>query len=388
VRTLVLVAAVLVFGAGSARADVSQLPPLVSWRAPAGCADGDALAHRVAELALPDAATRKAPYAVAQVDADAGGYIARITLSTAEGVTKRTRRAPTCDELAESVAQLLAMAWRSSVSGPTLLDWHAPDECPDRLELRAQIISRAGSKATASAPSASVEVASDPTGYRAVVRLDAGQSFETREVHGATCAEAADAVVWIIALAWTEPPKPAPVPVVPPRPAKPSSWQLLAAARTAFDAGSLPGADAGVGVAVGVAHVRGIEVDLSGTLWANRFDPVMDGATAGVDVSLSALAAQVCLTHWYACAGIEAGSIGGRAVELQDGRSATLLWLAATAGARARYRLTSTLDALFDAGIVVPLGRPEFTFDGGGVVFRPAPVAARVGLALEFALFQ
>ena len=37
---------------------------------------------------------------------------------------------------------------------------------------------------------ASVEAASDPTGYRAVVRLDAGQAFETREVHGATCVEA------------------------------------------------------------------------------------------------------------------------------------------------------------------------------------------------------
>ena len=72
----------------------------------------------------------------------------------------------------------------------------------------------------------------------------------------------------------------------------------------------------------------------------------------------------------------------------KSNRSATLLWLAATAGARARYPLTSKLDVLFDAGIVVPLGRPEFTFDGGGVVFRPAPVAARVGLALEFAPFQ
>jgi hypothetical protein len=386
VRALVLVVAVLVFGSGSARADA--LPPLVSWRAPAGCADGDALARRVAELALPNAGGRKAPYAVAQVDADDAGYVAHITLSTPEGVTKRTRHAATCDELAESVAQLLAMAWRSSVSGPKLLDWHAPDECPDRLELRAQIIERAGSKATASAPSASVHVTSDPTGYTAEVRLFAGKTLETRAVHGATCAEAADAMVWMVALAWIEPPKVAPAPAVPPPPAEPSSWQLLAAVRTAFDAGSLPGADAGIGVAVGVAHARGIEVDVSGTLWANRFDPVMDGATAGVDVSLSALAAQACLTHWYACAGIEAGSIGGRAVELQDGRSATLLWLAATAGARARYRLTSKLDARFDAGIVVPLGRPEFTFEGGGVVFRPAPVAARIGLALEFAPFQ
>ena len=118
-----LVVAVLVVGVGTAAAE----SPLVSWRAPAGCGDADALGRRVAELALPAAAGRKAPYAVAQVEAAGdGGYTASVTLSTPEGVTKRTRHAASCDELAESVAQLLAMAWRSSVSGPKLLDWNAP----------------------------------------------------------------------------------------------------------------------------------------------------------------------------------------------------------------------------------------------------------------------
>ena len=371
---------------GNARA---ELPPLLSWRAPQGCGDELAIRRRIGELALPDAEVRQDPYAIADVTNGEGGLVAHITLKTADGVSTRTRRAATCDELAESVAQLVAMAWRSSFHGPKLLDWQAPDECPDRLEVRAQIIRRVSRRTASTAPMASVEVASDSGGYRAVVRLQSGETFETREVRGATCAEAADAVAWMIALTW--------VPRVHTTDRTssaqsvtelPSSWHPHAALRSVFDAGSLPGADAGIAIALGTTHDSGLDVEVAGTLWANRFDALMDGSPAGADVTLSALSAQGCVSRWFACVGFEAGTIQASAVQLQDGRTASLLWLAATAGARVRHPLTRTLRVILDAGVVVPLARPEFTFDGGGIVFRSAPVAARAGLALEFAPFE
>jgi hypothetical protein len=386
VRTLVLVL-VLVVGGASVRADDAPLPPLVSWRAPQGCGDELTLRRHVAELAGPSGSDSKAPYAVVEVEQTADGFTAHIDLSTLEGVTHRTRKAASCDELADSVAKLVAMAWRTALREPKLLDWHAPDECPDRLEVRGEIADRAHRRHDDGfAPFATVDVVKDDTGYVATVRLQAGQTYETREVRGPTCAEAADAVAWMIALAWVPKP-PSPPPPPPPR-QPPPPWDLRVAVRSSFDAGTLPGADAGLGLAVGVAHASGIEAELAGTWWAERFDPVMDGSSAGVAISLQSLAARVCVARWFACAGVEAGQIGGRAVELEDGRQASLPWLAATAGARTRYRMSSKVDAVLDAGIVVPLGRPQFTFDGGGVVFRPTPVAARLGLALEFAPFQ
>ena len=260
------------------------------------------------------------------------------------------------------------------------------------MEVRAAAIDRAHRhRVDEVAPFATVDVVHGDD-YVATVKLEVRGSVETREVRGASCAELADAVAWMIALAW--PPEPVHLypselpPPPPPLPPAPSPFHVHASARSAVDLGTLPGVDAGVGLALGIAHDRGVELEVGGTYWKPRFDALMDGSSAGLEVGLAAASAQVCVAFAYVCAGVEAGYLTGRGVELADEHAAALPWVAATAGARVRRRLSRAVAVVVDAGAIVAVSRPQFTFDDGAVVFRPAAVAARIAVSVEFLPFR
>ena len=382
---VVLAIAVVAAWSSSARPAEAGTPTLVSWRAPVGCGDEAALRDAIVARAggAPEAA---APYAIVDVEPTGATVTAHVAIRTPIGVVQRVRTGATCDAVADAVASLIAMAWRTAAPGPKLLSWTAPADCPDQLEVRATILARAR-RTDGEPPFATVEVIGSDLGpdFHATVRLERDGHSETRPVDATSCAEVADAVAWMVALAWPPPPPPPP-PLPPPPPPPPASLWPYVSARTALDLGTLPGGDAGVGAAIGLVHRGGFAGELAGTYWAPRFDAVMAGSPAGVDIGLASLAAQGCAR--FACAGLEVGRLGGRGVAFDGAHDASLWWVAATAGARWRRALAPALGLVVDAGVVVPLGRPEFTFDSGGVAFRPAPLAGRLAVALEFFPFR
>jgi len=186
-------------------------------------------------------------------------------------------------------------------------------------------------------------------------------------------------------MAWLPREPPAPVEVAPPMvleaPEPPAAPWLhpRASVRSSFDAGTLPGGDVGLGFAAGAGIGDDWEVEAAGTWWATRFASA--GGDVGAEVGLLAASGRLC---WrYACVGAEVGRMTGRAVELMNGRDAALSWAAVTAGGRWRVAVWDQVDLVVDAGIAVAVDRPTFELMDGTEAFRPTPVGARLGVALE-----
>ena len=106
-----LALAIVVLVAGSARAD--HAPPLVSWRAPAGCGDEAAIRARIMARVGRSVADGKEPYAIVEVEVDGDGVVAVIALTTPHAQTETRRRRGSCDEVADALAGLVANAGTS-----------------------------------------------------------------------------------------------------------------------------------------------------------------------------------------------------------------------------------------------------------------------------------
>lgn len=265
-----------------------------------------------------------------------------------------------------------------------LISWRAPVGCSNESEIRGAIEARV-KPPRGEPPYAIATVTTDGDEVVAAILLHTKTGLEQREVRGASCDALADAVAWVIAMAWL--PREAPVPiVVPPQmvlesPEPPAAPWLhpRASVRMMGDVGTLPGGDVGVGFAAGAGIGDDWELEAAGTWWGTRFASA--GGDVGADVGLLAASGRLC---WrFACIGGEVGRMTGRAVELMDGRDASLTWAAVTAGGRWRFPLRDQVDVVVDAGIAVAVDRPIFELMDGTEAFRPTPVAARLGVALE-----
>ncbi|HTJ42425.1 MAG TPA: hypothetical protein VL463_10045 [Kofleriaceae bacterium] len=266
---------------------------------------------------------------------------------------------------------------------PPLISWRAPAECPPEAEVRAQIVEHAGrDRADGREPYAVVDVSEQDGGYAARIQMRVGGATAAREIRGATCANVADAVSWMIALAWSprgELAPPPPAVIEPPRPpvTRVPMIDPYASAHVATDVGSLPAADAGLGAALG-ARRGSIDAELAGTWWPSRFA----GANgAGVDVGAIELGVRTCAA--IACAGVDVGWLEGHGIGVTDARGASLRIVSLSAGLRWRHALGAAA-LVIDVGARVPTSRPTFVLDDGTALFRPAPVAARFAIALEF----
>jgi hypothetical protein len=158
------------------------------------------------------------------------------------------------------------------------------------------------------------------------------------------------------------------------------------AVRSALDVGTLPRGDVGIGLVAGVARGH-FEIEMAATMWAARFEPVMSGSQAGVDVGMAAVAAEACIDFVPLCLGVEAGRLDGQGVNLDAGRDAQVTWVAATLGGRWRHPLGASVRLVVEVGMAAALRRPTFLLDDESVAFRPAPIAGRAGVAIEFTPF-
>ena len=103
------------------------------------------------------------------------------------------------------------------------LAWTAPEECPGRARVLAEIARMARRPVDGELQASVTVVRGASGGYRAHVTMRAGSAFDERDVEGATCTEIADASALLIALALAPETRRVPSPPKPPAKAHPKN---------------------------------------------------------------------------------------------------------------------------------------------------------------------
>jgi hypothetical protein len=300
------------------------------------------------------------------------------------------------------------------------LTWSAPDECPGRRRVVAEIERLLGRPLDAPASKrfdAHAEITPEVSGFSLRVTAEGDGATRERALRADTCEELADAAALIIAMAVDpaavaarshadpEPPA-APPPATPraiatppaavvasstrpgssSRPGAERSVRGVTGAFVTLETSALPAVAPGFGLSLGLL-AEPLRVELSGAYFlSQRADLGETGA--GGDIALAIGGAHVCLSLLVRpvdlgpCLGLEAGALLGSGFGVSGARSDLSPWLAPQAGLRVAFAFTSHLGAGLRAGALVPLLRERFLL-GDLELYRPPPVTARVELGIE-----
>ncbi|WP_437991013.1 hypothetical protein [Sorangium sp. So ce145] len=349
--------------------------------------------------------------------------------------------------LAATAAEARASAAEGAANADGVaLDWVAPGECADRGRVLAEIEQRLGRPAGASGE--------PPLKARAVVSrnvrgswdlrltMTLGETARSRELHGETCAELADAAALIIALAIdpdaasrgaaqadpdagaapdaaagaeqgagaepeadaapdartaaeappaASPPPDASAPAAPERraarPSRPLELRATLRASGVIDSASLPAVAPGASLAAGVL-LEAFRAELSGTTFGAQ-RAVVAGTTMGGTVHLTTGGLRLCYAGRYRafelgpCAGIEVGVMSAASFGAASPGSNRALWVAPYAGALAIFALSDRIRVPLVLDVHVPVRRDQFVLVGIGAVHRSAAAALRASLGVE-----
>jgi hypothetical protein len=298
------------------------------------------------------------------------------------------------------------------------LTWEAPAGCPSSERILAETDRiLAGSTVRTDPPiEARARVRQDGETWVLSLETRRGEAVGTRELAGESCTAVGEAMIVILvlmidpALMPETPPRLEPEPVaqvVPPppvvkpavvvvaRPAPPPPvatgcrWGRPALALSLLgDLGALPAPAAGGELGFGLRRCALGASAAVRALYPRTGEAELDTG-AGGDLWLAAaglalgLARDLGTVELAARGGLEVGAMSGRGVGINNPDSARALWLAASAGAVLRVRLTAGLAGVLGLDLVVPLRRPRFVIDDLGSVHRAAAVTGRLALGLE-----
>jgi len=309
---------------------------------PSACAIGDELSFRAARaLGRPLSEAGPARCTVHIVH-DQGSLSARLEIeSPGRPARLRSFRAPTCDELTDTLALAVVLALGAAED--------ASSEAGGGMSGSPPAVSPSGDGATA--PSDARSTDRGATEVRTGAPPGAGAELHT----------------------------------------------ALAAALV-LDAGTLPALGIGPALAAAIGGDRFEARAIATWLPAREasIDPSTDGS-AGADVGLVTGALLACVPHlagpfvgsqleFGACAGAELGWIAGSGVGVDAPESRGALWSAARLDLAGRYGLgPNGLGVELTLSGLLPLERHEFRIVDE-VVHRPAPIVARVGLGLALEL--
>ncbi len=247
-------------------------------------------------------------------------------------------------------------------------------------------------------------------------RADGARS--TREIHGASCVEVTDAAAVAIALAIGPSPEhskiepksglnhdqPAPAELTGPPLAKPApapahgSLEWLVGVAGALDSSATPSLALGASVHFGLSWLptdksqTRLRFELQGALYAPTETDSVNGQAGKFQLFYAA--PLVCGvkplggTALLACAGYELGRLSGEGIgyAVTSPHPSNTFWSAARAELGLLVPLTRSLRFVGRAGVAIPLVRREFVLDSPEVVFRPAPLTARIALGIELSL--
>jgi len=332
--------------------------------------------------------------------------------------------------------------------GPRV-SWEAPEGCPSEPEFVASVERYVGQKPTENVLESSGRVTQTETGgFVLQLQMSAGASrVQTRQLEDRDCAVLADAAALMIAAGLhpqeaTLPmipsqPLPDPAPAANPKPGQREDrssdeddddddesqdadpfrtsgkrtpprcdplelerWRgepfrvspcVAVSAQAGVQVGPLPRIGPGVGGALALLWRR-FQLELGGMYWLTqpaRFD---DAPSSGGDLRLSVGNVRGCARlgwrrfEFPLCAGIEAGSLYGEGVGIDNGRADRLTWVAGLLDVRLGGAPVRRLGLFVVVGAVVPFGPYRFAVDGLGTPYQAAPVGLRATLGVELRL--
>lgn len=301
-----------------------------------------------------------------------------------------------------------------AVSATDTLDveWTTPTECPSSTELRRRVAARVPAGLAVRARGR-VEKRAGRYQVALEVSTSSSSSRGERVLDAATCDELVESVAVVVAMSVAPaaerareedaaelpaPPPPAPATGAPQdRPvATPShepegaTSRVLVRAELSGDAGLLPSAAIGGGLAVGVVLLRGLSVEASAALFSSQ-DGTAPASAAGGSFGLLSGGARACyaLTRGIEvlpCLGVEVARIaasGFGAATVSDADSVTWGPEALLAG---RLPVAGPISVRVALGAFAPISRQSFVISAAGTVHQPAVVALRtfVGPELRF----
>jgi hypothetical protein len=304
----------------------------VAWEAPPECPQREQVLARVAELLADEPAS---PLAIrANVSVEAGGaYRAEIVTREPEGAARtRVLSAPSCGELAEASAVVIALA----IAPGAALAPPADDAQP----------------APAPAPPARPEPPAVP---------ELGNEGSTEAAPRAPAAR------------------------------RPLSLRFAARAGALGDFGSTSGAGLGVSAGGTLRLGRYLQVALRANYLPSRQHTVPGVNGKGVALSLASGAAFACLVPLAApvelglCGEMEVGALFARGFGTAQQGHPTVAWTAPGAGATASFPARSGLRAGLAVDVLFPLQRTSFIVTNVGQAYHLRPAAERVGIFAEYA---
>jgi hypothetical protein len=319
-----------------------------------------------------------------------------------------------------AVAAALAMLLAARAPSASELRWEGAD-CPDRGQLLFEL-ERALGKPLPSAGELTfhVVVESSEGRVRARMRVEssaAAAAVSERVLAAASCAELTETLAVAISLAIgrsqsdTEPSlavavqpearggamPAAGVGEVGPEgrsAAERSGPRASAVALLVADVGSLPHAALGAGLAVELGWAR-IRVQLGAAMFYPQRARWSGGSDVGANLALTLATARACTpglgsgSQPFAiplCLGMEAGQMEGDGYGVTGARSREILWIAPRAEAGLSWTPPGTPMRLeTNLGVVMPLNRDRFIFDGMGTLHQPSRIAGRLAASLNFA---
>ncbi len=294
---------------------------------------------------------------------------------------------------------LLAGSARADLPPEVSIRWSGA--CPRPFGLEAEVSQLLGGKRPQLAKTEfEVEVDEERGGYELALEVDSAASKAERTVRVATCQEAQDAAVLLIATAIDPdavlrvqkppPPPPPPQPPEPPQPkAPPYRWSVVL--RGTFDLQSLPGPTVG-------PSFGGLWQDRRWRAWvdvrylAGRTASARDAdVEARLDLFAASLGGAQVWTWGPVVLGpaleLEAGALRARDVRGQvRSKNDSGPWGSVQLGAIAAYRATERIGAELGVFAGVPLWRPELSAGGVGAFYTTASVTMRLALGIRVSL--
>jgi len=312
------------------------------------------------------------------------------------------------------VAPLRARAQQGDAvtAGDSLdVEWATPPECPSSGELRRRVAARVP---VGLAVRARGRVEKRAARYRLSLEVSTASSRGDRVLEAASCEELVESAAVVIAMsvapaaerareeeaaaapAAPAPPS-APAPAASTSPERPSEApsrrasgapaHVLVRAELSGDAGLLPIAALGGGLAVGVVLARDLSLEANADLFGSQ-DGTVGASAAGASFGLITGGARACyaVTHGLEiapCVGVEVARIaasGFGAAKVSDADSVTWGPEALVAG---RFPVAGPISVRFGLGAFVPISRQSFVISAAGTVHQPGAVALRTWFGPE-----
>jgi hypothetical protein len=268
---------------------------------------------------------------------------------------------------------------------PIAFEVTAPDECPASDAMFAAIRSRANTVRVAKAER-TFRIAIDRDGWRGTLDIVEGDGTSTtRDVSGATCAEAVDALVLVAALAIEDRQESvAARPRVQPAPAEP--WRASAGAGLGRYAGVTPSPAYGASVFAAVAH--GAQRFRIGVTATEEVATPMTAAAFRWTIGRAEVCPYTVSWSWLAlapCAGLEAGVLSGRGIDVGMADGGARPWVAPDGLLRLTVQLGRAALEL-DGIVAAPLVRDRYFIAPGTTVHEVPAVTTGATASIGFAL--